>query len=73
MLSASLPNATGLFAEAAQFSRANGPGTPTRTQYIVGLYRDLGQRLQLDASVGMSPTAATGRYHYVALGISYYR
>jgi hypothetical protein len=72
VLSASLPNSTGLFAEVARFSHAAGPGTPTRTQYILGAYRDLGQRLQLDASVGISPTVSTGRYHYVSVGASYY-
>jgi hypothetical protein len=72
VVSASLPNSTGLFGEIAQFSQAAGPGTPTRTQYIFGVNRDLGQRLQLDASVGISPTVSTGKYHYVALGASYY-
>ena len=72
VLSASLPNSTGLFAEIAQFSLANGPGTPTRTQYIYGLYRDLGPRLQLDASASVSPTVSTGRYHAVGFGLSYY-
>jgi hypothetical protein len=72
VLGASLPNSTGLFAEIAQFSHAIGPATPTRTQYILGAYRDLGQRLQLDASVGISPTVATGKYHYLSFGASYY-
>ena len=72
VLSASLPNSTGLFAEVAQFSHATGAGTPTRTQYIVGAFRDLGQRLQLDTSVGISPTASTGKYHYISVGASYY-
>ena len=72
VVSASLPNSTGLFAEIAQFSLANGPGTPTRTQYIYGLYRDLGPRLQLDASASISPTVSTGRYHAVGFGLSYY-
>lgn len=72
VLGASLPNSTGLFAEIAQFSHATGPATPTRTQYIFGAYRDLGQRLQLDASIGVSPTVATGRYRYLSFGASYY-
>jgi hypothetical protein len=72
VLSASLPNSTGLFAEVAQFSHATGAGTPTRTQYIFGAFRDLGQRLQLDTSVGISPTASTGKYHYISVGGSYY-
>jgi hypothetical protein len=72
VLSASLPNSTGLFAEIAQFSHATGPATPTRTQYIFGAYHDVGQRLQLDASVGISPTVATGKYHYLSFGASYY-
>ena len=72
VVSAALPNSTSVFGEIAQFSQGAGPGTPTRTQYILGVYRDLGQRLQLDASVGTSPTVSTGKYHYVALGASYY-
>ena len=72
VLGASLPNSTGLFAEIAQFSHATGPASPTRTQYIFGGYHDLGQRLQLDASVGISPTVATGKYHYLSVGASYY-
>lgn len=72
VLSATLPNSTGLFAEVAQFSHATGPATPTRTQYIFGALHDVGQRLQLDASVGISPTVATGKYHYVSFGASYY-
>ena len=71
-LSASLPNSTGLFGEIARFSQATGPGSPARTQYIFGANRDIGGRLQLDASVGISPTAATGRYHYLSFGASYY-
>ena len=70
--SAALPNSTGLYAEITQFSLANGPGTPTRTQYIYGLYRDLGPRFQLDASASVSPTVSTGRYHAVGFGMSYY-
>lgn len=73
VLSATLPSNTGLFAEIAQFSHATGPGTPTRTQYILGAYRDVGQQIQLDASIGISPTNATGRYHYLGVGFSYYR
>jgi hypothetical protein len=72
VVSAALPNTTGLYAEIATFSNANGPGTPTKTQYIYGLYRDLGPRLQLDASTAISPTAATGKYHAVGFGLSYY-
>ncbi|MDB5072123.1 MAG: hypothetical protein JWM87_3234 [Candidatus Eremiobacteraeota bacterium] len=72
VLGASLPNATGVGAEIAQFTHANGPGTPTRTQYLASVYRDLGQRIQLDASYAFSPTAATGRYHAVGFGASFY-
>jgi hypothetical protein len=72
VLSAALPNSTSLFAEAAQFTKATGPGTPTRTQYIVGAYHDFGQRLQVDLDTGFSPTTATGKYHYVGVGASYY-
>ncbi len=72
VVAAALPNATGLYAEIATFSNANGPGTPTRTQYIYGLYRDIGPRFQLDASTAISPTTATGKYHAVGFGVSYY-
>jgi hypothetical protein len=72
VLGASLPNTTGVFAEIAQFSHANGPATPTRTQYMFGVFKDLGPRLQLDASTAMSPTAATGKYHTIGFGASYY-
>jgi hypothetical protein len=72
VLSASLPNSTSVFGEVAQFSQATGPGSPTRTQYILGAYHDFGARLQIDASVGISPTVATGKYHYVGFGASYY-
>lgn len=72
VLSAALPNGTGVYGEIATYSDANGPGTPTRTQYIYGLYRDLSPRLQIDASASLSPTTATGRYHGVGFGLSYY-
>jgi hypothetical protein len=72
VLGAALPNSTGVYAEIATFSNANGPGTATRTQYIYGLYRDVTPRLQLDLSAAVSPTTATGQYHGLGFGISYY-
>lgn len=72
VLTASLPQSSGVFAEIARFSHATGPGTPTRTQYIAGVYHDIGRRLQLDTSIGISPTVATGKYHYFSFGASYY-
>jgi hypothetical protein len=72
VLGVALPNATGLNAEIAQFSHAIGPGTPTRTQYLLAVYRDLGPRIQLDTSFAVSPTTATGKYHYVGFGASFY-
>jgi hypothetical protein len=72
VLGASLPNSTGLYAEIANFSNANGPGTATRTQYLYGLFRDLTPRLQIDASSSFSPTTSTGTYHSVGFGVSYY-
>ncbi len=72
VLGVSLPNATGLNAEIARFSNANGPATPTRTQYLFAVYRDLGPRVQLDASFATSPTAATGKYNAVGFGASFY-
>jgi hypothetical protein len=71
-LGLSLPNSSGIYAEISQFSQANGPGTPTRTQYIYGVYRGFGPRLQLDASASLSPTVSTGKYHAVGFGLSYY-
>ena len=53
-------------------SLTNGVGTPTRTQYMYGVSRDLTPRLQLDAEAFVSPTTATGKYHGVGFGISYY-
>ena len=72
VLGVSLPNAAGLNAEIARFSNANGPGTATRTQYLFAVYRDLGARVQLDASFATSPTAATGKYNAVGFGASFY-
>jgi hypothetical protein len=72
VLGVSLPNATGLNAEIAQFSNANGPATPARTQYLFAVYRDVGARVQLDASFATSPTAATGKYNAVGFGASFY-
>lgn len=72
VLGVTLPNATGLNAEIAQFSHANGPASATRTQYLFAVYHDLGARVQLDASFATSPTAATGKYNAVGFGASFY-
>jgi hypothetical protein len=72
VLGVSLPNSTGLNLEAAQFTKANGPGTPTRTQYLFAVYHDIGPRIQLDASFATSPTTATGKYNSVGFGASFY-
>ena len=72
VLGVTLPNATGLNLEMAEFTHANGPGTPTRTQYLLGVYRDIGPRVQLDTSFAFSPTGATRRYRYVGFGASLY-
>jgi hypothetical protein len=72
VVNVSLPNSTGLFAEIATFSNAIGPASATRTQYMFGVTRDIGPRLQLDASTAISPTTATGRYHTIGFGASYY-
>jgi hypothetical protein len=72
VLGVSLPNATGLNLEMALFTHAIGPGSATRTQYLIGVYRDIGPRVQLDTSFAMSPTGATGRYRYVGFGASFY-
>ena len=71
-LGVALPNSTNLFGEIAQFTKAVGPGTPTRTQYILGANHDFGSRLQVDAETGFSRTVSTGKYHYVGFGLSYY-
>ena len=74
VLAAAIPStALSLFGEAAQFTNANGPATPTRTQLIGGASYDLTTRLQADVEYGFSPTAATGKYHYFGVGLSYYR
>ena len=72
VLGVTLPNATGLNLEMAEFTHANGPGTPARTQYLLGVYRDIGPRVQLDTSFAFSPTGATRRYRYVGFGASFY-
>ena len=72
VLGASLPNTTGLFAEIARFSNANGPGSATRTQYLFGVSRGIGPRVQLDASTAFSPTASTGKYTSLGFGASFY-
>jgi hypothetical protein len=72
VVTAALPNSSGIYAEIATFSNANGPASPTRTQYIYGLYRDIGPRFQLDAYSAISPTVSTGKYHGVGFGFSYY-
>ena len=72
VLGVTLPNSTGLNLELAEFTQANGPGTGTRAQYLLGVYRDLGPRVQLDTSFAVSPTTATGRYRYVGFGASFY-
>lgn len=72
VLTAAFPGGTGIGAEIARFSNANGPATPTRTQYLYSIYHDVGARLQLDASFSVSPTAATGKYHAFGVGASYY-
>jgi hypothetical protein len=72
VLGVSLPNSIGLFAEVSQFTHALGTGTPTRTQYIGGLYHEFGQRLQVDVEYGFSPTVTTGKYRYVGAGFGYY-
>lgn len=71
VLSATLPHALGVFAEVAQFTHALGSGSPTRTQYLGGFFYDIGQRMQVDAEYGISPTVATGKYRYVGFGLGY--
>jgi len=71
-LTASLPNANAVFGEIAEFTHATGPATPTRTQYLLGVYHDFGQRLQVDVEAGFSPTVSTGKYRYTGVGMSYY-
>lgn len=72
VLGATLPNANGAFAEIATYGNANGPASATRTQYMLGVYHDVGPRLQLDASAAYSPTTATGKYRTIGFGASYY-
>jgi hypothetical protein len=72
VLTAGLPNATGIFVEGAAFTNGAGPGTPTRMQLIGGVTRGLTPRSQVDLEVGGSPTTSTGKYHFVGFGASYY-
>ncbi len=73
-VSATLPTSfpASAFVEDAQFTKATGPGSSTRTQLLGGITFDVGSRVQLDAEYGYSPTIATGRYHYVGFGVSTY-
>jgi hypothetical protein len=72
VLTAGLPNASGVFLEGAEFTHGAGPGTPTRLQLLGGVTRGLTPRSQIDLEVGGSPTSATGRYRFVGFGASYY-
>jgi hypothetical protein len=72
VLTAGLPNATGVFVEGAEFTNGAGPGTLARLQLLGGVTRGLGPRSQIDFEVGGSPTNATGFYHFVGFGASYY-
>jgi hypothetical protein len=72
VVSAAVSPGTSAFAEVATFTQALGAGTATRTQYLFGLSHAVGQRLQLDASYGFSPTAASGRYRTVGAGFGFY-
>ena len=72
VLGATLPNSVALYGEIAEFTNANGPRTPTRAQYIAGASYDFTPRIQVDLETGFSPTVATGKYHYVGAGFSYY-
>jgi hypothetical protein len=72
VLTAGLPNSTGLFVEGAQFTHAVGEGTPTRTQLLGGITRGLSAKLQIDVEAGRSATESTGKYRFVGFGASYY-
>jgi hypothetical protein len=72
MLTASLPNATNLFAEIATFTNAVGPGSAARTQYLAGVSRAITQRLQIDLEISRSPNASTRPYNSLSFGVSYY-
>jgi hypothetical protein len=72
LISGSLSPAAAIFGEIAQFSHAAGPGSPTRTQYLVGVQQSFANRVQIDVEAGRSPTASTGAYHYLGAGLSYY-
>jgi hypothetical protein len=72
MLTAGLPSATGLFVEAAQFTNGGGAGTPIRTQFMTGITRGLGSRLQADVEVGRSVSPTTRGDRFVGFGLSCY-
>ncbi len=71
-LGASLPAGTSVLAEIAVFGNGAGPGTPAKTQYLIGVTRDFGSHVQADLEAGFSPTVATGKYRFVGAGLSYY-
>lgn len=70
-VTAVLPGPSEVFAEYAYFSQA-GVGLGSKTLFDFGYVHDLGQRVQLDAEYGFSPTLLSGqRQHYVGAGASF--
>jgi hypothetical protein len=63
---------TQLIGEVAEFTNANGPETPTRTQFLAGVQYSFANKLQTDIEFGRSPTESTGKYRYLGVGLSYY-
>jgi len=71
VLSSSLPHNSAGYLEYALITHANGPGTGTRNQYILGALHDIGYRLQIDVEDIYSPTISTGKYNGIGFGVSY--
>jgi hypothetical protein len=59
--------------EGAAFTHATGPASSTRYQYLTAVTVAASNFVQFDVDYGFSPTAATGRYRFVAFGASFYR
>jgi len=70
-VTAVLPGPSEVFGEYAYFSQA-GVGLGSKTLFDFGYVHDLGQRVQLDAEYGFSPTLLSGqRQHYAGAGASF--
>ncbi len=72
LLTAGLPNATGWFVEAAEFTNGAGLGTPSRLQVMTGLTRSVGNHAQVDLEVGRSAIHTMNDSGFIGFGLSRY-